>query len=796
MKPTSFFKSVSTLAWAVAAIVLPTEQAQAQAQNTPAEWLANHSDPLTWEGDIASRLVSDVDEFLLEQIDRTRSLRRSHWTKGMIGDDASNRAWLENAREVLKVVLGIKKTAPADVQIYPWVTAESNAIILEDDLLRARVVRWPVLEGVHGEGLLIEPVSGAVTGTVIVSLDAEQNPEDGLGLGSGMERESWWVRRYVQAGARVVIPDWISRAVQRRQSPSGGWGADLTHREYLYRPAFEMGRTVIGYETQKLLALVEWAKKAGSGAHPVGLVGYGEGGYLAMMAAALEPRLDAVWISGVFGPRESQWHEPLDRNLFGLLKSFSSAELIAMADNAKVVVEFSQFPEVHLAPGRGGAPADLTTPSWSSIQEEWDYLDALRHAIEEERPEAVGKLVGVSSGEEGAGGFGSKSAGQIFGKALFGTEFAVAESESCLKYESPLRDSFELPEIIASREARQIHEIDQYTQRLLVESPYRRQDFMKQIQTDSLENFEASAEAYRDYFKNETVGWFGDPDQPFNPRLRKIYETEKLIGYEVVLDVWEDVFAYGILMIPKDLKMSEKRPVVVCQHGLEGRPQDVADPNSDHYAYHRYAAALTEKGYITFSPQNIYIFEDRFRTLQRKANSIGRTLFSIITPQHQQIVDWLQAMPFVDPERVAFYGLSYGGKTAMRVPAIVTDYCLSICSADFNDWVWKNTSTRSPYSYVWSGEYEIFEFDLGETFNYAEMATLIAPRPFMVERGHFDGVAPDETVAYEFAKVRRLYQAQLGIGDRVELEWFVGPHTIHGVGTFEFLDKALNFSGK
>ena len=123
-------------------------------------------------------------------------------------------------------------------------------------------------------------------------------------------------------------------------------------------------------------------------------------------------------------------------------------------------------------------------------------------------------------------------------------------------------------------------------------------------------------------------------------------------------------------------------------------------------------------------------------------------------PQHQQIVDWLKSLPFVDPERIAFYGLSYGGKTAMRIPPLVKDYCLSICSADFNEWVWKNASTRSPYSYVWTGEYEIFEFDLGSTFNYAEMAALIAPRPFMVERGHFDGVAPDETVAYEFAKVR------------------------------------------
>ena len=48
-------------------------------------------------------------------------------------------------------------------------------------------------------------------------------------------------------------------------------------------------------------------------------------------------------------------------------------------------------------------------------------------------------------------------------------------------------------------------------------------------------------------------------------------------------------------------------------------------------------------------------------------------------------------------------------------------------------------------------------------------------------------------VAYEFAKVRFLYEAKLGIGDRCELEWFVGPHTIHGVGTYKFLHRHLNW---
>ncbi len=63
----------------------------------------------------------------------------------------------------------------------------------------------------------------------------------------------------------------------------------------------------------------------------------------------------------------------------------------------------------------------------------------------------------------------------------------------------------------------------------------------------------------------------------------------------------------------------------------------------------------------------------------------------------------------------------------------------------------------------------------------------------MVERGHFDGVGVDEWVAYEYAKVRHLYAAKLKIPERTEIEWFDGPHTINGKGTFGFLHKHLNW---
>ena len=68
----------------------------------------------------------------------------------------------------------------------------------------------------------------------------------------------------------------------------------------------------------------------------------------------------------------------------------------------------------------------------------------------------------------------------------------------------------------------------------------------------------------------------------------------------------------------------------------------------------------------------------------------------------------------------------------------------------------------------------------------------MTPRPFMVERGHDDGVAPDEWVASEYAKVRRLY-TQLGIPERTEIEFFQGGHWINGRGTFRFIHRHLDW---
>jgi len=167
-------------------------------------------------------------------------------------------------------------------------------------------------------------------------------------------------------------------------------------------------------------------------------------------------------------------------------------------------------------------------------------------------------------------------------------------------------------------------------------------------------------------------------------------------------------------------------------------------------------------------------------------------LYSFILGQHEQLLNWLTTEHFVDPNRIGFYGLSYGGKTAVRVPPLLDRYALSICSGDFNEWIWKTTNVLAPQSYLLTKEYDMYEFNFANIVNYSDLANLMAPRPFMVERGHDDPVGVDEWVSHEYAGVRRFYD-KLGIGDRTRIEFFNGPHTIHGEGTFEFLRHHLQW---
>jgi dienelactone hydrolase len=746
-------------------------QVRAQRISEPA-----NTAPLTIEGDLASQMIDGIDQFLLKQIKGDAASRAERFPI----DTSSPKAYEESLRphrEKLAKCLGIRDARLPFRNPEIIVEADAAEFLVASEQFDVRAIRWPVLSdpspqgqglpSLYGEGLLVMPNTAPIANVILL---AEGNPTaSGFGLVNGIDDASKVARQLAESGCRVVIQFLISREREKRLGR-----ADLTNREYLHRAAFELGRTLAGYEVQASLSLVDWFKSAAPNL-PIGIYGYGEGGMLALFAGGLDQRVQATCVSGFYGPRERSWEEPIDRNFFGLLRDFGSTELAMLVAPRTLIVETSKGPELSLA-GNGGAPAELKSPDGAAAEK---LLAAAKTRLH-----SLGHSLQIVEPDENR--WGSHESLNALLRSLQIDPGAIPKGDP----RPAIAANGERLDAVIS-EAHRVQQVDRHNQLLLRESPFVRANFMAQLDTSSVESYRKSVEDYRMIFRKEVIGEFDQPLLPFNARSRKSWDTEKWTGHEVVLDVFPDVFAFGVLLLPKDLKPGERRPVVVCQHGLEGRPTDIF--LGDHPAYHDFAAKLCEQGFITFSPQNPYIFTDRFRTLQRKAQPLGKTLFSIIVPQHQQIVNWLKTQPFVDHDRIAFYGLSYGGKSAMRIPALVTDYCLSICSADFNEWVLKNASTRHNFSYIWTGEYEIFEWDLGSTFNYAEMAALICPRPFMVERGHFDGVGEDDWVGYEYAKVRHLYAAKLNIGDQTEIEWFVGPHTINGQGTYKFLHKHLSW---
>lgn len=751
--------------------------------------------PLTMTGDLSAQMVAGIDRFLTRATERSVGERQKYWQR----DFSSREAYaisVEPNRDHFRKIIGAgdsRRPVPALEYVSDTV---NPARVAETDIYTVFAVRWPVFDGVFGEGLWMRPKNDPVARIVAIP-DADQSPEMLVGLAPGIKPEEQFARRLAETGCEILIPVLLDRQDTGSGSRPLNRFTNQSHREWIYRPAYEMGRHIIGYEVQKVLAAVDWfdQKRAqrpeSKGPSPqIGVAGYAEGGLIAFYSAALDRRITATLVSGYFDSRQRVWAEPIYRNVFGLLHEFGDAEIATLIAPRGLVVEYSAGPNIAGPPParedrRGAAPGRLNTPDYASVEAEFIRARNLLQVAGKdfEQLELIAGPQGTATGP------GSERA-----LIAFLHQLRVPAEHLAASNQSPTdpRPNFDA----AERQQRQVKELEDYTQRLMRASERVRAPFWwKQINAGSPQDWEKAVKESKTFFQEEVIGRVPNPVLPVHPRIRKIRESPQWTAHEVVLDVFPDVFAWGYLLVPKDLKPGEHRPVVVCQHGLEGLPESVinTDPQSQDFRYYKaFGAQLADRGFVVFAPHNPYRGEDNFRVLQRKANPLKLSLFAIIIAQHEQILNWLGTLPFADSQRIGFYGLSYGGKTAMRVPAVLDRYALSICSADFNDWITKNTTVDSPYSYLFTGEYEMSEFNLGPTFNYAEMAALIAPRPFMVERGHDDGVAPDEWVAYEYAKVRRAYD-RLGIGDRTRLEVFNGPHTIHGVGTFEFLHQHLNW---
>ncbi|SCD19157.1 Hypothetical protein PSM36_0323 [Proteiniphilum saccharofermentans] len=739
------------------------------ADQMPSTYLMENK--VEWE-----KIIDGVRLFHEKRLKYLKSQRERYWNRDLSTEEAYSTSIELNRKNFRNILGAIDKREPVSMtrtnkvaETVKYTVSEVYWTVLKEIIPRPALQDWPALDvpkKIFGEGLLLEPKEKS-KGFVIAIPDANQEPEALIGTKEGIDYHSQFARRLVENGYTVAIPVVIDR--------SNRWsrGTDRSSRSWLYAQTHEMGRTVTGYEIQKMEALIDWFDQQRGKDQKIGIAGYGEGGLLAFYTSALDTRVEATLVSGYFAPREEIWKEPIYRNVWGLLKEFGDAEIASLIAPRSLIIEYSQVPFYDGNKNNGNKiepPGELWTHTFIEVESEFHRIFSLTGNI--------GKRVLLKNDLDQTLPFGSQKAINTL-IHLMGNENPRPLSD---EIPDDLRTNFDF----TARMGRMVEQMVGHTQLLLRDSEYVRDEFVQEWKNNDQEQL-------RTFFKEEMVGWTYQDFLPINPRTRQIEDQPGYVCYEVILDVLPNIEMWGILLIPKSIKQNEKRPVVVMQHGRGGNPYTALTENNTYYGIGR---RLADMGFVVFTPFGNWTGETRFRWIDRIAKPSKNTLWSTVGRQHQQLVRWFQTLPFIDPDRIAIYGKSIGGQAASLIASMMPEYALSINCAYFNESARKKSSVYFPTSFVFHVDSEMPMWNRGHTLEDAEMANrLIFPRPFMVEHGKKDGIAPPGWVEHEYAKIHKFYDEQ-GKGDFTDIDLHEGGHIINGVKTIPFLQEHLKWPKK
>jgi hypothetical protein len=146
-------------------------------------------------------------------------------------------------------------------------------------------------------------------------------------------------------------------------------------------------------------------------------------------------------------------------------------------------------------------------------------------------------------------------------------------------------------------------------------------------------------------------------------------------------------------------------------------------------------------------------------------------------------VDYLQARPEVDPERIGMMGLSQGGTMTTFTSAVEP----RIKAADIICYVnpWERFAVNRANFCGSQIVPHIFKY-----FDTHDIAGLIAPRPLLIEIGVHDTCFPAEDTLQGLEGVRRIYRAA-GVEDRLWADVHPGEHAFAANKAYEFFDQYL-----
>ncbi|MCC7493781.1 MAG: hypothetical protein IT204_15605 [Fimbriimonadaceae bacterium] len=284
------------------------------------------------------------------------------------------------------------------------------------------------------------------------------------------------------------------------------------------------------------------------------------------------------------------------------------------------------------------------------------------------------------------------------------------------------------------------------------------------------------------------LGDVGRDHDPGEALIEPFLSTDRLEAWWVTLP-WRGQYRIrGIFGLPR--QRSGPLPLVLAQHGIGSSPEHVFGFCDASDAYRAYGRRLVEDGYAVFAPLHVTQAPPRAR-LERLCLLRGWKLFGVEIAPYHTLLDWLQARPEIDPQRIGIWGLSLGGCYTLLGMPLEPRLKLGICTGWFNHRVRKMAFDDPRYSCFLSvAEEHVWIPGWLREFSDSDLCALIAPRPFLVQTGKADGIAWWPFVTDEFNAAHDHYQ-RLGVPDRMALDLQEGGHEIQYDSGLAFLRSWL-----
>ena len=275
---------------------------------------------------------------------------------------------------------------------------------------------------------------------------------------------------------------------------------------------------------------------------------------------------------------------------------------------------------------------------------------------------------------------------------------------------------------------------------------------------------------------------------PLRLRRQKGRGTSGYTRERVLYDTLPGVTVPAWLLIPKGVVLPA--PAVLCPPGHGRGMNQVVDESPG--IYKQYPLEIVRRGMVALAPEHLGFGEragepgndvrSSHAFLYHALNLLGESQMGVMVWDLMRAVDVLRGLPEVKASRIGCCGLSLGGETTLLLTAVdrrIRAACISGFLSSYR-------SSFLAQSHCGCG----YSFALARHLEHVDIASLIAPRPLVIESAVSDPIFPIAAARSTCRELRKVY-ALCGAAERVAQDVFQGLHEFSGALSYDWLARWL-----